>query len=101
MFNFRTSHAIRKYFNIEIFAIYGMLRCVHEQKAQGVRLIGVTNKTQFCDAYQTMRSVMKQFFLTISTVELCLRVIQVPRSRDLVIFVLMDRTDHAVHAHAG
>ena len=23
-FNFRTSHAVRKYFNIEIFAIYGI-----------------------------------------------------------------------------
>ena len=28
-FNFRTSHAVRKYFNIEVFAIYGInLQCV-------------------------------------------------------------------------
>ena len=28
-FNFRTSYAVRKYFNIEIFAIYGMQNTVH------------------------------------------------------------------------
>ena len=45
-----------------------MLGCVHEQKAQGVRLTGVANKNTVCGAhgpYKTIQSIMEQVFFLI------------------------------------
>jgi hypothetical protein len=73
----------------------------------GVRLIGVANKTQILIRSWTLSNDSKHSeagFTTISTDSLHLRVAQMPRSRDLAIFVLMtDRqTDIALPlaAHA-
>ena len=71
--------------------VHTMLRCAHEQKAQGVRLIGVANKKTVLWHLWALPKHNGASFSTISTVWLCLRVAQVPRSWDLVIFVLTNR----------
>ena len=80
--------------------VHTMLHCAHEQKAQGVQLIGVANKNAVLRHLWALPNDSKHnraSFSMISTVWLHLRVAQVPRSRDLVIFVLTnrqtDRTD--------
>ncbi len=58
----------------------------------GVQLIGVDNKTQFLRHLWALPNDSKHdeaSFMTISTDLLHLRVAQMPRSRDLAIFVLM------------
>jgi hypothetical protein len=57
----------------------------------GVRLIGVANKIPYLGCSWALPNDSKHNeagFSTISTDSLCLRVAQMPRSRDLAIFVL-------------
>jgi hypothetical protein len=57
----------------------------------GVRLIGVANKIPYLGRSWALPNDSKHNeagFSTISTDSLCLRVAQMPRSRDLAIFVL-------------
>jgi hypothetical protein len=63
-----------------------MPSCAHEQKAHvEVQLIGVANKTVF----MTLVGLTKRLECTEASLQaLCLRVAQMPRSRDLAIFVL-------------
>ena len=71
-----------------------MLRCAYEQKAQGVRLIGVANKNVVLLCSGALPNDLKHngaSFSTISIVWLCLQVTQLPRSRDLAIFVPTNR----------
>ena len=62
--------------------------CVHEQKAQGVQLVGVANKKAGLQCLWALPNYLKHNganFSTILTDSLCLQVTQMPRSRDLVI----------------
>ena len=61
-----------------------MVGCAHE-RLQWVESIGVANKNT------VFVMLNEASFSTISTDMLCLRVAQMPRSPDLVIFVLTDR----------
>jgi hypothetical protein len=70
-----------------------MLSYVHEQKYMGVQLIGVANKTQFLQCSWALPNDSKHneaSFTTTSTASLRLRVAQMPRFRDLAIFVSPD-----------
>jgi hypothetical protein len=59
-------------------------------KHMGVRLIGVANNTPYLGRSWALPNDLKHNeagFSTISTDSLCLRIAQVPRSRDLAIFM--------------
>ena len=72
-----------------------MLSCAHEQKAHGgaVDRHG-QQKRNVCDAggpYQTIRSTCCVYNEVSFSTDLCLQVAQMPKSRDLAIFMLTDR----------
>ena len=64
-----------------------MLSCVQKQKAHGVQLIGIANKTQRLRCLWALPNNSKHNEARILMDSLCLRVIQMPRSRDLAIFM--------------
>ena len=63
------------------------MRMRRKHLGPGVQLVGMANKNT---VLATLVDYTNNFFLTISKVFMCLRVTQMTRSRDLVIFMLDD-----------